>query len=58
VGEKELPALVKGQGVGCEEMTCLAHSTRPPARFTEASFVKELEAQVQFKGELEGVVIF
>jgi DNA topoisomerase-1 len=57
-GEKELPALVKGQGVGCEEMTCLAHSTRPPARFTEASFVKELEAQVQFKGELEGVVIF
>ncbi len=41
--ERPLPPLEEGQAVGCEELEALGHATKPPARFTEASLVKELE---------------
>lgn len=40
----DLPSLSEGQTLGCEEATPLMHMTQPPARYTEASFVQELEA--------------
>lgn len=44
-GGAKLPALEQGQKVGCQDLSSLGHNTRPPPRYTEASFVKELEAQ-------------
>jgi len=41
--EAVLPAVERGEAVGCHELTVVGHATRPPARFTEASLVKELE---------------
>jgi DNA topoisomerase-1 len=41
--EAVLPAVVAGAAVGCAGLEVQAHETRPPARFTEASLVKELE---------------
>jgi DNA topoisomerase-1 len=38
-----LPAVGQGEGVACEGIDALGHSTQPPARYTEASLVKELE---------------
>jgi DNA topoisomerase-1 len=38
-----LPKLAKGQQVDCSKVTPDGHETKPPARYTEASFVKELE---------------
>ncbi len=43
--ETILPDLVKGQSLTCNALTAEDHATKPPARFTEASLVKELEAQ-------------
>jgi len=43
--ETILPNLIKGQSLTCTELTAEEHATKPPARFTEASLVKELEAQ-------------
>ena len=43
--ESILPDLAKGQPLTCNELTADTHATKPPARFTEASLVKELEAQ-------------
>jgi DNA topoisomerase-1 len=42
-GEANLPAVGTGEGVACEEISASGHSTQPPARYTEASLVKELE---------------
>jgi DNA topoisomerase-1 len=42
-GEMNLPAVGQGEGVACEGIDALGHSTQPPARYTEASLVKELE---------------
>jgi DNA topoisomerase-1 len=39
-----LPALKEGQRLDCNELTPLGHITQPPARYTEASFVQELES--------------
>lgn len=39
-----LPALKEGQRLDCNELVPLGHITQPPARYTEASFVQELEA--------------
>ena len=39
-----LPALVEGQALDCEELESLAHETKPPARYTDATLVKELES--------------
>ena len=38
-----LPAVGQGEGVACEGIEAVGHSTQPPARYTEASLVKELE---------------
>ena len=41
--ERELPALNEGQQVDVESLTAEGHSTKPPARFNEASLVAKLE---------------
>ncbi len=40
-----LPPLEEGQVLDCNELFCINHSTQPPPRYNEASFVKELEAR-------------
>lgn len=42
--ERILPAMQEGDHVDCEELDAKEHKTLPPARFTEASLVKELES--------------
>ena len=42
--EKILPALAEGDSLICRELESQSHTTKPPARFTEASLVKNLEA--------------
>lgn len=41
--ERILPELVEGEEVTVNGLTPSGHTTQPPARFTEASLVKELE---------------
>lgn len=41
--EKILPPLVTGQRLSAERVTPSGHTTQPPARFTEASLIRELE---------------
>jgi DNA topoisomerase I len=41
--EAILPSLHEGDDVGCRELRPSGHTTQPPARYTEASLVKELE---------------
>ena len=41
--ERRLPALDEGDPLTALELSPESHSTRPPARYTEASLVKELE---------------
>ncbi|GII31156.1 type I DNA topoisomerase [Planotetraspora mira] len=41
--EKRLPNLAEGDRLTARDLTALGHSTKPPARYTEASLVKELE---------------
>ncbi len=41
--EARLPAVAEGDTVECTELAPVRHETRPPARYTEASLVKELE---------------
>jgi len=43
--ETILPNLTKDQSLECNQLNSDEHETKPPARFTEASLVKELEAQ-------------
>lgn len=43
--EKVLPALSEGETVACRGMEARDHKTQPPARFTEASLIKELEKE-------------
>ncbi|MEZ5977298.1 MAG: type I DNA topoisomerase [Planctomycetota bacterium] len=42
--ETVLPAVTAGQSVDCEKLVAKDHTTQPPARYTEASLVKELES--------------
>jgi len=42
--EAALPPLNEGDVLGCRELEAVAHETKPPARFTEATLVRELEA--------------
>jgi DNA topoisomerase-1 len=42
--ETLLPAMEKGDPLTCRNLEAKEHRTQPPARFTEASLVKELEA--------------
>ncbi|WP_214318561.1 type I DNA topoisomerase [Nonomuraea sediminis] len=41
--EKRLPTLEEGQALSLARLDVAAHATKPPARYTEASLVKELE---------------
>ncbi|GAA2216328.1 type I DNA topoisomerase [Nonomuraea monospora] len=41
--EKRLPNLAEGDALGLTRLDVAGHSTKPPARYTEASLVKELE---------------
>ena len=41
--ERRLPNLEQGDRLGANAVDAEGHSTRPPARYTEASLVKELE---------------
>ena len=41
--EAILPPLADGDDVDCQELRPSGHTTQPPARYTEASLVKELE---------------
>ncbi len=43
--EKLLPALEEGNKLDCNAINPLQHFTKPPARYTEASLVKKLEAE-------------
>ncbi|MFI6644416.1 type I DNA topoisomerase [Streptomyces sp. NPDC050504] len=41
--ERRLPQVAEGDPLGVEEISVDGHATKPPARYTEASLVKELE---------------
>ena len=41
--ERRLPQMVEGDPLKAENLEAEGHSTRPPARYTEATLVKELE---------------
>ncbi|MEU0733593.1 type I DNA topoisomerase, partial [Streptomyces lavendulocolor] len=41
--ERRLPQVADGDALTAEEITADGHATKPPARYTEASLVKELE---------------
>lgn len=41
--ERRLPQVAEGDELSAEEITVDGHATKPPARYTEASLVKELE---------------
>ncbi|MFD3687616.1 type I DNA topoisomerase [Nocardiopsis sp. NPDC058631] len=41
--ERRLPAMAEGDPLKAQNLEAEGHSTRPPARYTEASLVKELE---------------
>jgi DNA topoisomerase I len=40
-----LPRLVEGNTIQCIQLDPISHETKPPARYTEASLVKSLEAE-------------
>ena len=42
--DKTLPPLAKGEAVTCSSIEPRSHETKPPARFTEATLIKELES--------------
>ncbi|WP_435176460.1 type I DNA topoisomerase [Actinacidiphila sp. bgisy145] len=41
--ERRLPQVAEGDALSADRITADGHSTKPPARYTEASLVKELE---------------
>ena len=41
--ERILPAISKGETLNCNELNSESHTTKPPARYREASLVKALE---------------
>jgi DNA topoisomerase-1 len=43
--EQPLPPLQVGEGVDCRDLQAMGHETKPPARYTEATLVKALEAE-------------
>ncbi|MBP8293081.1 MAG: DNA topoisomerase I, partial [Caldilineaceae bacterium] len=40
-----LPPLTVGEAVDCRDLEAVGHETKPPARYTEATLVKALEAE-------------
>ena len=43
--ENNLPNLIEGEKLNINKINLEKHDTKPPARFTEASLVKELESK-------------
>jgi DNA topoisomerase-1 len=43
--EAALPPLVEGDRVNCVDVEPVGHETKPPARYTEATLVRKLEAE-------------
>ena len=43
--EAPLPPLVEGEALDCRDLTAVGHETKPPARYTDATLVKALEAE-------------
>ncbi|MCZ7528174.1 MAG: type I DNA topoisomerase [Acidimicrobiia bacterium] len=43
--ETPMPPVTEGEAIACEELAATGHTTQPPARYSEASLVKELEAR-------------
>jgi DNA topoisomerase-1 len=41
--EARLPSVEEGEAVACTGLEAVSHETKPPARYTEASLVKDLE---------------
>jgi DNA topoisomerase-1 len=41
--ESRIPPLSEGDAIRCDALAAAGHTTQPPARYTEASLVKELE---------------
>ena len=44
-GEKKLPRLKEGLEVALHTLDSMQHETKPPARYTEATLIKELESR-------------
>jgi DNA topoisomerase-1 len=42
--ESALPAMQSGERLACQELAAVSHETQPPARFTEATLIRTLEA--------------
>ncbi|MBS0201470.1 MAG: type I DNA topoisomerase [Planctomycetes bacterium] len=42
--ESALPPLTEGDSLGCNTLDAVSHETKPPARYTEATLVRALEA--------------
>ncbi|UCD37182.1 MAG: type I DNA topoisomerase [Fidelibacterota bacterium] len=42
--DKTLPSLTEGETVTCAELEPKGHETKPPARYTEATLIKEMES--------------
>lgn len=40
-----LPPIIEGRTLDCHSLNPKSHATKPPARYTEATLIKELEAQ-------------
>lgn len=43
--DENLPPLSNGQSLDCRKLEAIAHETKPPARYTEASLTGKLEAE-------------
>lgn len=43
--DSPLPAMVESETIGCKEVEANSHETKPPARYTEASLVRKMEAE-------------